>query len=288
MKVSVSSYSFSQYTSKGLLNQLQLVQKAKEMGFDAIEFVEIQPHDGSSKEEYAKKLRQECERLEMPISNYTFAADFLNCEDLPTEIQRVKSQIDMAEILGATSVRHDATVGYPAGSYRGFDTVLPILADACRQVTEYAALKGIRTMVENHGFFAQDSTRVEKLVQAVNHPNFGLLVDMGNFTCADEDPAVAVGRVAPFAFYAHAKDFHIKSPMLPDPGAGFFQSRNGNYLRGAIIGHGDVPVKHCLTALKRAGYDGYIAIEFEGMEDCIQGLEIGLSNLRRYLSEVYK
>ena len=38
-------------------------------------------------------------------------------------------------------------------------------------MTEYAAAKGIKTMVENHGFFCQDSDRVEKLVTAVAHPN---------------------------------------------------------------------------------------------------------------------
>ena len=32
-------------------------------------------------------------------------------------------------------------------------------------------------MVENHGYFAQDSDRVEKLINAVDHPNFGLLLD---------------------------------------------------------------------------------------------------------------
>ena len=35
-------------------------------------------------------------------------------------------------------------------------------------------------------------------------------------------------------------------------------------------------------ALKRTGYDGYLSIEFEGMEDCIQGISVGLANLRRY------
>ena len=89
-------------------------------------------------------------------------------------------------------------------------------------------------MSENHGFFAQDSDRVEKMVNAVASNNYGLLVDIGNFTCADEDPAIAVGRVAPYAFHVHAKDFHIKSAMEPNPGAGFFRSRNGTYLRGAI------------------------------------------------------
>ena len=60
-----------------------------------------------------------------------------------------------------------------------------------------------------------------------------------------------------------------------------------NYLRGTIIGHGDVPVVQCLRALKGAGYDGYLAIEFEGMEDCMMGIQIGLNNLKKYVAEVY-
>jgi sugar phosphate isomerase/epimerase len=126
---------------------------------------------------------------------------------------------------------------------------------------------------------------MEKLYQAVNHENFGLLTDMGNFLCADEAPDKAFGRLAPYAFYAHAKDFHVKSAMLPDPGEGFFRSRSGNYLRGAIIGHGNVPVLHCIRALKNAKYDGYVAIEFEGMEEPVQAITIGLNNLRRYITE---
>ncbi|MCM0648094.1 sugar phosphate isomerase/epimerase [Clostridium swellfunianum] len=290
MKVSVSTYSYIQLINKGVLTQLDCISKAKEMGFDAIEIESIRPHDDSSPMEYAKKLRDEAALLNMPISSFTFGADFLTGSngDVNAEISRVKGMIDIAEALGAKIVRHDATYGYPQNlrKYRGFEDALPILADACRQVTEYAAAKGIRTTVENHGFFSQDSERVEKLVNAVAHENFGLLVDMGNFLCADEDPAIAVGRVAPYAFYAHAKDFHVKSCMGPNPGQGFFKSRNGNYLRGAIIGHGDVPVRHCLTALKKAGYDSYIAIEFEGMEEPIMALSIGLENLRRYLTEI--
>ena len=286
MKIAASSYSFSQAFQDGRLNQVSCIAKAKEMGFDAVEFVGLRLHDGSSPMDYAKTLHDECQRISMPISNYTIGADFLNCDNLDDEIRRVKGEIDVAAALGAVSVRHDATVGYPKESYQSFDSILPIIAGACRQVTEYAAEKGIRTMVENHGTFVQDSRRVEKLVNAVDHPNFGLLVDMGNFLCADENPAVSVGRVAPYAFYAHAKDFHIKSPMEPNPGDGFFCSRNGTYLRGAIVGHGNVPVRHCLKALKQAGYDGYVAIEFEGMEDCLKGLSIGLANLRRYIAEI--
>lgn len=288
MKVSVSSYSFSRLIGDGTLTQLDCIGKAKEMGFDAIELVEIIPHDGSTKEEYVHQLVKEANRVKMPISSFTFGADFIQGSqgNLEEEIKRVKEMIDFAEILGAKIVRHDATRGYSQGErgYRGFDEALPRLAKACREVTLYAESKGIRTTVENHGFFCQDSERVEKLVNAVAHPNFGLLVDMGNFLCVDEDPVQAVSRVAPYAFYAHAKDFLIKSGSGINPGAGFFKTRGGNYLRGMIIGHGHVPVQQCISILKSVGYDGYMAIEFEGMEDPIKGIQIGLENLRRYIS----
>lgn len=290
MKVAVSSYSFSQLLNSGRITQLGCIAKAKEMGFDGIEFVDIQPHDGSSAEDYAEKLREEAARLNFPITNFTTGADFLTGSggDVRAEIECVKRKVDLAVLLGAHSMRHDATTGFAPGTrgFRGFDNVLPRLADACRQVTEYAAERGVKTMVENHGFFCQDSVRVEKLVNAVGHDNFGLLTDMGNFLCADENPVTAFGRVAPYAFYAHAKDFHVKNGMNPDPGEGFFCSRGGNYLCGAIIGHGSVPVKQCLAVLKQAGYDGFVAVEFEGMEEALTGIRIGLANLRRYIQEV--
>jgi len=284
MKISVSTYSYSKLMAKNEITQLGCIAKAKEQGFDAVEIVGIIPHDGSSELEYAEKIGAEAKRLDIPISNFTVGADFLL--DTKKEIERVKQMVDFAEIIGTKSIRHDATSGFEKGTrkYRGFDDALPILADACREVTEYAKTKGIKTMVENHGYFCQDSDRVEKLVNTVAHENFGLLVDIGNFVCADERPEIAVGRVAPYAFYAHAKDFHIKSAQMQNPGAGFFRSRNGTYLRGAIIGHGDVPVTNCIATLKRADYDGYIAIEFEGMEDTLEGIAIGLENLRRYIA----
>ena len=287
MKISVSTYSFSQLLNSGELNQFSCIAKAKELGFDAVEFVDILPHDGSSERDYAKRLGQEVRRQGLEVSNFTFGADFLNAAGgAKAEIARVKERIELAVELGATSVRHDATIGLPAGKgYRSFDSVLPILSDACRQITEYAATLGVRTMVENHGQFCQESSRVEKLVAAVDHPNFGLLADMGNFLCADEDPTLAFGRIAPYAFYAHAKDFHFKSGSGDNPGPGFFTTRAGNYLRGAIIGHGCVPVRQCLSVLKANGYQGMIAVEFEGLEDCLTGVRLGLDNLRRFAQQ---
>ena len=272
------------------MGQSAVIAKAQEMSFEAIEFSTFQLPDGESALTFAPKVRDECARVGIEIVNYTIAADFLNGSggDWQAEAERLKEEVRIAQILGAPGMRHDATRGFPAGHAgpRGFADALPTLVAGCRAITEYAANLGIKTMVENHGYFCQDSERVERLVNGVNHPNFGVLIDIGNFLCVDEDPATAVGRLAPYAFHVHAKDFHIKSGMAPDPGRGWSRSRGGNYWRGAIVGHGEVPLVQCLSVLKKAGYDGVVSIEFEGLEDPIDGISMGVENLRRYVRQV--
>ncbi len=285
MKIGVSSYSFSRLVRTGKMEQIAIIEKTKEIGFDVIEFSTIAVPEGKTLAGFAAELRTEADRVGLEIANYTIGADFLRGSngDLEAEIERVKREVDIAEILGVPSMRHDASAGWPDDHVgpKSFDAALPRLAEGCREVTRYAAEKGIRTMVENHGFFCQDSVRMEKLVTAVDHPNFGLLIDMGNFLCADDEPTTAVGRLMPYAFHCHTKDFHVKPGSDPYPGEGWLISRGGNYLRGAIVGHGNVPVLHCIKIIKRAGYDGVLSLEFEGIEDVLMGIQAGHDNLRR-------
>ena len=264
--------------------QLSVMAKAKEYGFDAIEFTDLTPPEGTTQAEYALQLRAEADRLGLEISGYSIGADMLaGCNGDPdAEVARVKTQVDIAALLRVPVMRHDASSGkfLEPRQHRGFIDVVDRIADGCRQITEYAATKGIRTTVENHGYFCQDSDRVELLVNTVAHPNFGLQVDMGNFLCVDENPVTAVSRCAPYAFNAHAKDFLFKSGQEDQP-EGFFQTRGGNYIRGTVVGHGIVPVKQCVAILKRAGYDGYLTLEFEGMERNEDALKIGARYLRK-------
>ncbi|MDR1893060.1 MAG: sugar phosphate isomerase/epimerase [Oscillospiraceae bacterium] len=284
MKISASSYSFQQYLNAGKLTQLSCIRQAAELGFDAVEFVGIRNHNGYSETEYAKKLRREARDAGLEISCYTVGADFLSGSggDVKAEINRVKRQVELGAALGVVRMRHDATAGDPPGqNARSFSEVLPLLAEACAEIAEYAAGFGICTMVENHGFFCQDSQRVVKLFKAVNRANFGLLCDMGNFLCVDESPVDACMAVAPYTKYVHAKDFYIRQADSAPVGEGWFRSRGGAYLRGAVLGRGDVPAQRCLEILRGAGYNGTIALEFEGDQDCIAALAEGLAFLRR-------
>ena len=285
MKIGVSSYSFQQLISAEKETQLSIMKIAKDMGFDGIEFIDLDPPEGVSEAQYAEMIREESEKLSLPVTAYTISANLLKDTGVDAEVERICRKVDIAKILGADKLRHDAAWSVPDDirAFAGFEQVLPVLVDGCRRVTEYAQAKGITTMIENHGFFCQDSERVEKIINGVGNANFGILLDIGNFACADENSALAAGRLAPYIKHVHAKDFHIKNGNGYDPGSGFFKSRGGNYLRGSIIGHGDIPVMQCLSIVKNSGYDGYVSIEFEGLEDCIKGIEIGFENLRKML-----
>lgn len=279
MKFSVSTYSFGSYCNDDRLGMFGVIDKTAEMGFDGIEFCGVPNNDA----DLARRLGERAREKGLEIVNLTVGADFI--ADYDGAIASLRQNIDLAAALGSPLMRHDVTGGFRGiRKYSiGYDDALPTLVRGIREVTAYAEQKGVRTMTENHGIFSQDACRVEKLINAVACENFGALVDIGNFMCADEDPTLSVGIMAPYAFHVHAKDFHWKSGNEICPGDGWFRTRSCNYLRGAIIGHGDAKVAQSVSILKKYGYDGYLSIEFEGMEDKIVGIERGLCNLRRFV-----
>ena len=283
MKIAASTYSFGEYMSKDKLGLGGCLKWAKEQGFDGIEIV------GGSLTGYGYTVEEAaalCKEAGLPVAAYLVGADFLanRGTQVEEEIEKLEKAVDEAVILGAPMLRHDITHCDMGRKYGiGLEDVLPILSDACRRVTEYAAERGVKTMFENHGHFLQEAAMCERMINAVGHENFGYTLDMGNFLCADQDIAYSVGKMARYAFHVHAKDFHVKPGGLDDPGEGWFLSRGNNFLRGAIIGHGDANVARSIGVLKRQRYDGWISIEFEGIEDNLKGIRIGKDKLLRYL-----
>ena len=92
----------------------------------------------------------------------------------------------------------------------------------------------------------------------------------------------------------HLKDFYIrKKEQLPDQTEMFncnkgswFETMGGKMIRGSILGQGDMDIWEILKTIKHSGFDGYISLEFEGMEPCEQGTEIGLVMARAILDKV--
>ena len=285
MKISVSSYSFKQYIKAGKMTELDCVAKAKEMGFDGIEFIDLPGETLEDQKKLAMQLKAEADRVGIEINAYTIGANLYreSDEESDAEVARLCDQLDVAKLLGAPVMRHDVCYKLgKSGNSRSFDLMLPTIAKNARRVTEYGATLGIKTCSENHGYISQDSDRVERLFNAVAHDNFGLLVDMGNFICADENPVTAVSRVAPYAIHVHAKDMIIRDYPTATCKS---MTRGGSYFGGTVIGEGDVPVRRCIAVMKRAGYDGYVSIEYEGASDCLEGIARGFENLKKFIEE---
>ena len=282
MKIGVSSYSYSHYMQATGADYFDVARLAKEQGFDAVEFLDItkRPED-ETVIDTAKALRKHCEELDIEIAAYTIGADLLNGRggSAEEEAARLKGCVDVCKALGAPVMRHDVAWGLPEGMT--WEEGIEVLVPRIREVTEYAAQQGVRTCSENHGYIYQDSDRVKKMIDAVNHPNYGWLVDIGNFICADEDNLSAVKTAAPYAFHVHAKDFLRKPADAIAPGAGWFKSRDGQHIRGTVVGHGVVPVKECLDVIRESGYTGVVSLEFEGAEENLPAVINGQAYLRK-------
>lgn len=278
MKLGVSSYSFAKHINDTGCDLIEVCRLAKEIGFEAIEFINITTPDPIAT---AKELRKYCDNIGLEIAAYTIGADLLNGDE--EEIFKTLYEfVDTAEALGAPLMRHDVTYSLPEGTT--WQDAIPVLAPRIRKVTEYAKQKGIRTCSENHGYIFQDSERVEALIKAVDNPNYGWLLDIGNFLCADEYSLDGVRRALPYAIHAHVKDFlYRKSDELLARPSGFFGTRNGNLLRGTILGHGDVPVAEAVKMIRKSGYDGTLSLEFEGAEENIPALQAGFKYMGRLM-----
>ena len=285
MKIAVSSYSFSQAMRDGRMSMMDVIPMAKKLGYDGVEIVRGNQSDKEMRA-LAQYLKVQSEEAGIPIIAYMVGADFIK-NGVDAEVARLKGEAEIAALMGAPRMRHDSSAGFDKdGNKVTFEEALPVIAEGYRRVTEFAAGLGVKTMIENHGYFMQDSVRVNKLIETVDHPNFGWLVDMGNFMCADEDSVSAVTLGAKKAVHAHAKDFHYKPVGAYVPENGWFSTRGGAHLRGAIIGHGVVDVRKCLSLLKENKYEGWLSVEFEGIEDCIKALEEDIKNLRGMVKEI--
>ncbi|MFC5403337.1 sugar phosphate isomerase/epimerase family protein [Cohnella soli] len=283
MKLGVSTYSLWKAIRRGEMDVLEAIDWIAEQGGVHVEIVP--PVHLGEKPELVRQIVERAARAGIEISNYAIGGNLVTDDDaeFEAEIERLKGEVDIARALGVKLMRHDAA-SHSDTSMSHFMRRLPKLAEGCRRVADYAASFGITTSVENHGFFLQASDRVLALVDAVGRPNFKTTIDIGNFMCADENSVAAVKKNIGFASMIHMKDFYLRPASL-NLGEGWYKTMAGNYVRGAIVGHGDIDIPEVLRIVRNSGYDGYISLEFEGMEDCREGTRIGLDNMRRWLAD---
>lgn len=300
MRIGLTSYSLDRDIEQGKMTLLEAIDWAAAHGAECMELVPFafrfdDKDTGKIDTAFIGQVKRRAQDAGIPLVNYSILADFCReGEELEKEIARVCHQVDIAAELGVPKMRHDVCGfrrPHAENTLKDFVRWLPVMAQAAARVTAHGREVGVKTMIENHGFFANGCDRVERILNLVNDENYGLLLDTGNIVCVDEDAAVAAQTLAPLTRMVHLKDFYIRTR---DPGdatqfdcaGSWFRSRGGKYLRGAILAQGDLDMWNILHSIKASGYDGDIVIEFEGLEDAPYASAVGMQNARRIWNEV--
>ena len=303
MKLGMSCYCLDPAMAAGRMTIDDVIDYAVAHGCEHIEFVPFHLAFVTPEQELDLELiehvRKKCESAGIEISTYSVNADLLKTDpaEEAKEIERVKRHIDAAQKLGLSRMRFDVASfrrPFSTNTIYNFNQEFPQMVRNGTLLCDYAAERGITIVMENHGFFINGSDRVLRLIEAINRPNLKMTVDVGNFLCVDEDPVAAVKRCLPLAEMIHLKAFYIrKKELLPDQtemfncnNGSWFETMGGKMLRGAILGQGDVDIWEILRTIKHSGFDGYISLEFEGMEVCEQGTEISLAMAKAILAKV--
>lgn len=285
MKLGISTYSLYGALQRGEMTIQDVIVFIASLGAEHAEIVPL-GFNLTENPELIEEIKKQAQKSGIELSNYAVGANFsgLDDEQFEQEIARLKREVDIAAALGVKKMRHDVASSQNL-SISNFLMELPRLAKACQIIADYAAPHGITTSVENHGYYIQDSDRVQALIEVVDRPNFKTTLDIGNFLCVDENPYAAVLNNIGLASMVHIKDFYYR-PATDNPGEGWFKSKSGNWLRGAIVGHGDIAIPQVLGLVKDSGYDDFISIEFEGLEDCRLGTRLGFEFVKRVWNEL--
>jgi sugar phosphate isomerase/epimerase len=177
----------------------------------------------------------------------------LGAADKQSRIKAVENHykwVHAAKIMGCHSVRVNAFGDPDRDTYRA------AIMDGMSRLAEYAAKSKINIIIENHGLFSSDAALIAGIIKEVNMPNFGAFPDFGNWCLSAKwgttqgecdkiyDRYQGVAELLPYAKAVSAKSYNFNETG---------EDTKIDYYK-------------MLKIVKNSDYEGYIGIEYEGME----------------------
>jgi sugar phosphate isomerase/epimerase len=222
------------------------------------------------------RFRQEVEATGRVIPMMCCSPDFTHPdrEFREREMAKQRRWIEMTHALGGGFCRVLSGQRRPGLSIA---EGVRLAADCIHACLPYAQERGITLILENHykddfwdyPEFAQQMEVFCQLVDAVQHPHFGVNYDPSNAYLAGEDPLELLKRVSHRVVTMHASDRYLAEGTLEDlrreeGGVHGYAKR----LRHGEIGKGLNDYDAIFSELKSQGFHGWISIEdgVDGME----------------------
>jgi sugar phosphate isomerase/epimerase len=244
---------------------------AADMGFDAVEILEVQMHRKDNA--YLQSLKRQAIAAGLDLCGLSTHQGFVSPdrEERRKNVERTVASVELAYALGIPTMRVNTGRWGTTKSFdalmadRGIEPPLPGFTDddaypwvieSLEQVLPAAERCGVVLGLENHWGLGRTPEGVNRIVDTVDSPWLQVTMDTGNFL---EDPYEKLEAIAPRTVLVQAKTYY---------GGGTWYTLDLDYGRIAAI-------------LRRHRYRGYVSLEFEGKEDAATAIPKSLAMLRR-------
>jgi sugar phosphate isomerase/epimerase len=212
-----------------------------------------------------------CERHQVGLAGLSISNNFLHgdSQSFTTEVERVRGLIETAAKLGVHTARIFG--GHlPAAQQsdaRARRSGLQQIIDGIGKVIDTATNHDVTLALENHGCLPGTSAEVLQVLGAIDSPYLRATIDLGNFLQSGEEGHHGAAVLAPYGSYVHVKGMRkVADPTRPW----------GYRVEACTPGEGDVDLVACFQALRRFGFTGVVAIEYEGPDDEAIGVPASL------------
>ena len=272
-KFAIATYSYWHFREPKVTVQ-EVIDHAANLGAHGVDVLHVQMDNET--QEYLKSLRERAENSGVELICLSIHQDFVDPDKAVRDqnIEHTLRCIDIAHELGISYIRLNSGRWNTIKSFdelmanRGIEPILPGFTEddgfnwCIESITEClpaAEKAGVVLALENHWGLTRTPEGLLRIVNAIGSPWLGVLMDTGNFL---EDPYDKLEQIAAQAVFVQAKTYY---------GGGEWYTLDLDYPRIANI-------------LKKANYQGYISLEFEGKEDANTGVPKSLELLRQAFS----
>lgn len=205
-RISFAQWSINRSFRAGVWKTLEVPRILRDkLGIDALEFVNQFFENPTLS--YVRKLKKAC--ADAGVTPVLIMVD----EEDPTAGTDAAERkaaaaahhkyIDIAHYLGCHAIRCNMRGG--AEDWKQDASLVDRAAESFRDILAYAKGSGVKVLIENHGRSSSDPDVLAALMKKVNDPQFGMLLDLGNWNKGDDQYA-AVQKLLPWAKGISVKD----------------------------------------------------------------------------------
>ncbi len=269
--IAVSTYSYWRYRNDSKTKIEDCIELAAEMGFDAVEILEVQMHRKDNG--YLQSLKRQALAAGLDLCGMSTHQGFVTPDEEKrrADVAKTIASIELAYQLGIPTIRVNTGRWRTSKSFdelmknRGIEPPLEgyteedafsWVIESLQQCLPKAEKCGVVLGLENHWGLGRTAKGVMRIVEAIDSPWLQVTMDTGNFL---EDPYEQLEVLAPKTIFVQAKTYY---------GGGVWYSLDLDYDRIAAI-------------LRGQQYRGYVSLEFEGKEDPKTAVPKSLAVLRK-------